>query len=487
MSSGPCSYLGSFSWTYTATNRLLVQAGASARREDYEYPLRGSKAPATKGLIGVTDQFNSLQYHGQGNAVTLGQFVSAINRIPKVRASVVYARARHELKFGFDNQWIDYDDFRNDNDYGLNYVFSNGLPDSLSERAMNYGTHLDLTDLGIYAQDKWTYNRLTVNAGVRLEVFRTHFPDHPFGPTVNAPNRNFTIPASDWHHLQDLVPRLGAVYDLFGNGKTAIKGSANKYVAAISGALLFPGSPSLRQSDTATRAWTDGLSGATALPAGDPRRGNFVVDCDLTSPAANGECGASSNALFGQQIPTLTYDPATYTGWGSRGYNWEFSAGVQQELAPRVSMDVGYFRRVYGNLLVTDNVAIAPTDFDQYSITAPSDARLPNGGGYVISDLYDLRPEKVAGGIAVNNFQTFAKNFGDQIEHWNGVDVNFNARLPRGVILQGGWSTGRVTTDNCDVVTKLDSPSQTISGVLYPASFCHVEGNWLTDGKVVGS
>ena len=72
------------SWTYTATNRLLVQAGASARREDYEYPLRGSKAPETKALIGVFDQFNSLQYHGQGNAVTLGQFVSAINRIPKV-------------------------------------------------------------------------------------------------------------------------------------------------------------------------------------------------------------------------------------------------------------------------------------------------------------------------------------------------------------------------------------------------------------------
>jgi hypothetical protein len=88
---------------------------------------------------------------------------------------------------------------------------------------------------------------------------------------------------------------MGAVYDLFGNGRTAIKGSANKYVASISGALAFPGSPALRISDQAARAWTDGLSGATALPADDPRRGNFAVDCDVRNPAANGECGASSN------------------------------------------------------------------------------------------------------------------------------------------------------------------------------------------------
>ena len=100
-------------------------------------------------------------------------------------------------------------------------------------------------------------------------------------------------------------------------------------------------------------------------------------------------------------------------------------------------MDVGYFRRIYGNFLVTDNMALLPTDYDPYSITAPVDARLPNGGGYVISGLYDLKPEKVAGGIAVNNLQTFAKNYGDQIEHWNGVDVNFNARLPRGIIGAG--------------------------------------------------
>src|SRR5262249_7217668 len=283
----PLSYLGSVSWTFTATNRLLVQAGVSARREDYEYALRASKVPAVRNFIPLFDQFTLLAFHATTRP-GVGEFVPRINRIPKARASVLYARAGHEFKAGFQHQSMDYSDYRKDNDYGVSYVFSNGLPVSLEQRAYDYGSALTMRDLGIYAQDKWTWNRLTLNGGLRAEVFRTHFPDHYFGPTVNAPNRNFTVAASDWHHLEDLVQRMGAVYDLFGNGRTAIKGSANKYVASISGALAFPGSPALRISDAATRAWTDGLSGATALPAGDPRRGNFVVDCDLRNPAASG-------------------------------------------------------------------------------------------------------------------------------------------------------------------------------------------------------
>src|SRR6185503_16363146 len=113
----------------------------------------------------------------------------------------------------------------------------------------------------------------------------------------------------------------------------------------------------------------------------------------------------------------------------------------QQELLPRMSVDVSYFRRWYGNFTVTDNLTVAPSDFDRFAITAPVDPRLPGGGGYTIAGLYDLNPAKF--GQPANSYVTLSEKYGTQIEHWNGVDINVNARPRAGLLVQGGLSTGR--------------------------------------------
>jgi hypothetical protein len=150
---------------------------------------------------------------------------------------------------------------------------------------------------------------------------------------------------------------------------------------------------------------------------------------------------------------------------------------VQHEIVPRVSLDAGYFRRWYGNFTTTDNRAVGPTDFSRFSVAAPSDSRLPNGGGYTVSNLLNLNPNKVG---QVDNLFTFASNYGEQIERWQGVDVSANTRIS-GLVLQGGVSTGRTSTDNCEILAALPELAPTNT------PYCHYQEGLLTQVKAFGS
>ena len=186
-----------------------------------------------------------------------------------------------------------------------------------------------------------------------------------------------------------------------------------------------------------------------------------------------------SNTDFGSARPGVTYDPDVLRGWGIREHNWQFSAGVQHELLPRISVDVSYFRTWFGNFIVTDNRAVAPSDFDRFSITAPADPRLPGGGGYTVSGLYDLKPAVF--GRPANELLTRADKYGKQMEHWNGVDITVNARPGSALLFQGGTNTQRRTADNCEVLTQV--PEANLLG----APYCHVQEKFLTQVKLFAS
>ena len=134
------------------------------------------------------------------------------------------------------------------------------------------------------------------------------------------------------------------------------------------------------------------------------------------------------------------FDPAALEGWGVRPADWEFGVSVQQEVLPRVSVEVGYFRRWLDNFFVDDNLATVPADFTPFSITAPSDTRLPGGGGYTINGLYDVVPAKFG---QVNDYFTKAENFGEWYQHYNGILLNVTARPRNGLTMQGGLLTDK--------------------------------------------
>ena len=237
-------------------------------------------------------------------------------------------------------------------------------------------------------------------------------------------------------HWDDVTPRMGAAYDVFGTGKTAIKFNIGKYMEAFSATNTdLDLNPLIRNTISTTRVWND-------------TNNDHVVNCDLSNKNANGECLAMDNKNFDTANFTRSYDTNFVTGYGKRPYNWGLGVSVQQEVAPRVSVNVGYFRNSWGNWYAVDNRSTTLSDYTPFSILAPVDARLPGGGGQTISGLYNLVPTKVG---QVDELAQSASNFAKLIENWQGVDVGVTARLRNGLTVQGGTSTGRRLADACAV------------------------------------
>ena len=400
-----------------------------------------------------------------------------------VLVSTSYVTGSHALKFGFTDTFGYSITGTTDIPESVAYRFNNGIPNQIQMRATPYESRTNMrAELGLYAQDRWTMDRLTLTGGVRFDWLSYWYPATHVGPGPLAPNRDFTTEEKESVNWKDITPRVGVSYDLFGTGKTALKASFGRYVInADSGNSTAPANPITALAVTANRPWND--RGGLGI------NGDYVPQCDLLNFEANGECGVIDNRNFGGRVPTRADDPATYNGWGTRAYNWEFSTSVQHEIVPRVAIDVGYFRRIFGNFTVQDNLATTATDYTAYSMTTPADPRLPGGGGYQVTGLYDLNPNKVG---QVSNLVTFADNYGKYIEHWNGVDFTVNARPADGVVVQGGVSTGRTSTDVCEVREKI--PELTVSsgwsafpvlGPTYP--YCKVDTNFLTQVKLLGT
>ena len=461
-------------WTSTLTNRMLLELRWGNRGESFgnQLPLEGD---VYRTMIPVLEQSTNMFYRGKGgDGGVSGLFGFTEQSIKNAAVSLSYVTGSHSFKAGFTDTWARSDGTSESNAYNMMFRFNNGIPNQITQYGVpQRNATLTKGEIGLFAQDRWTIDRWTLNAGVRYDQFIGGYPDQERGPVLFLPNRNFTVAGLTTINTKDVTPRLGVAYDLFGNGKTAVKFSAGKYVLAS----FTVGNPA-GVSNAITRSWND----LTTFPAGDPRNANYWPDCDLVNLQPNGECGIASNLQFGQLTSIAAFDPDTRFGWGTREYNWELSTSVQQELMPRVAVDVGYFKRIYGNFRATQTVGgnITSADYDPFCVTAPLDSRLPDGGGYQICDQWNLNPAKV--GLGGSTYATFAKKLPGspkRTEHWNGVDMSVNARLQNGVVLQGGVSAGRTTTDDCEVVVALNqNPS---------LRNCHVVPQFNTNVKALGT
>jgi hypothetical protein len=542
-------------WTSPISNRLLLEAGIWHHQETW-----GGSVPAFDLVdplsIGITDAAPSAtltpgysqliqNYHGRVGAA----YTPSHNPNTRSNFAASYVTGSHAFKAGGDFSWAERG-FWNGSivpySYGVQTTqagrINQPVPVSLSLRSDGCNDPLarmvngQLTtpvtvydsanncptfqtgkidgEGGLFVQDRWTIDRVTLSLGARLDFWNSSIPGYHLSPSIITPNRNYDVPDYQTMRQKDFTPKVAASWDVFGDGKTALKANVAKYVL---GQAITGSNPLITLSPfnvilTANRTWND-------------NNGNFIPDCDLTSPAAQGPgtanvqvdtCGpvTGTPALMYQNAPgnQLAGDDNARYGWNTRPYSWEFSLSAQHELGRGVSIYGGFFRRIFGNFLVTDDLNHTADDYQPYTVTSgliPAPG-VSAGGATLPADIltgpyYNVKDTRVAAPFVGLSDDLFPGS--KVIDHWNGFDVSLNARLPGGVIFQGGTSTGRQTYDNCDIVRPenagkfgdrspivesmfVTAPLGEVRGPLgtaLPIDFCHVDQAWLTQLKFLGS
>ena len=459
-------YLVQFSWSSPITSRLLLESGATLAANDYHiYP----EPDVVPGISPITELSTNFTYRSNSGAPY------GFNRSNQYnyRASATYVTGTHALKTGlFLMHTWGYQ--TNEPTNPVNLYLRNGIPVSLLEWAtpISYREKVKY-NLGLYAQDRWTVKRVTLNLGVRSDFFNAYIEPQslPAGPFVPARDFPGVSAMPNW---KDISPRLGVSYDLFGNGKTALKANLGRFMVGA-GLTTFTrlANPVSASVNSVMRTWHD-----------DNR--DFIPDCDLTNPLANGECERLQNPNFGKTVPVTRYADDVSHGFGVRSDDWEASTSIQHEFMRGMSVNASYTRRWYGKFRLTQNQAVTNADFSPYCITVPADPRLPGGGGNQLCGFYDVSAGKLG---ASDNVISQASHFGQQEDVYDGVDLTASARLSQGVVFSGGVTIGRERTNNCFELSDLSLVFPgTATGVTSPLAtpFCDVRPPFQANAKLLG-
>ena len=414
----PLYYWGVVKWTSTVSDRLLIEVGqthyfqpntmryqSGVRQEAFTpgWYANASRTDRDRGTIWVAPaaatRSTPERYSWQGSAS--------------------YVTGSHHFSAGGNWAWGRQRSF-SESHGDLQQEYRSGVPDTVLIRnsPIDFADAKMIADVGIFVQDSWKLKRLTVTGGVRYEYFDAMIPEQksPAGRFVGA--RHFEA-IEHIPQFSDVVPRLAAVYDVFGTGKTAVKANVSKYVDQRTLSLTTPYSPLAAVTGRVT--WRD-------LNGDDIAQGE--LGCVYLTPG----CEIQLSALpqnFGERALSIQ-DPNL-----RRPSNLEASVAIQHELMARLSVSAGFYRRSFQDLLLTDFIDRSQADYTPVQVVSPLN-------GEVIT-AYNLNPAKLSLTKVQNTNAT-----SDRERVFNGYEFAVNARVRGGITVFGGISLQKTVNVTCD-------------------------------------
>ncbi len=416
--------MGYVKWSSPRTNRLLLESGLVFNVFNVQYNLP---------LPGILKPYGTPEWYAGGlvRDLVLNTFVGSPSVSEQVAiqpsyswaSAASYVTGSHNIKAGVQYRYQYVQNRAPGGNSHLVTQFRSGVPDSVVVSAVPYVAQFHAHETGIYAMDSWTIRRLTVSPGIRFDYSRGGIDPTTSEAGRFVPQRSVGS-LSPINPFFDITPRLSAVYDLFGNARTALKVSASKYVTQLASTYFGPYNPLSQGTDT--RIWLDtDLTPGTATPSGR------VVATNGDRVAQDNEIGPRQNSRFGLAADQRA-DPDL-----KREYTWDYSASVQHQLTPHVSVFGGWYYTKSYNTQRMINALRNSSNFTSFQTPSP----LNNGEMITI---FRLDPTQVG------RVDTVVTNSDLNSRDYLGYEVSLQTRWGRAGNASVGWATERTRSITCD-------------------------------------